>query len=101
MQRLASLARRKGDQGRADVNTGYLVTASIPVGGLGGLLTILGILGAVNYLLMRYGRYPRDASGRPTNPLTRGAVKNDRLFAIPLMVAGCVGVVLLLVSAVK
>lgn len=81
------------------MNAGCL--AAVPLSGLGLLLVILGVVGVAKYLLMRYGPYRRDASGQATNPLTRGAVRNDRRFALPLMMAGCVGVVLLIVSAAK
>jgi hypothetical protein len=83
------------------VNAGYLVTASVSLRGLGGLLTVFGAVGVAKYLGTRYGRYPRDASGRPIGPLTRGWYKLDAPLAIPLMVVGCVGVVLLIASAVK
>lgn len=78
-----------------------VILASVSLTSAGLFLVLFGAFGAVKYLLMRYGTYQRDASGRPTNPLTRGTIKNDRLFAKPLMAAGGVGVVLLLVSAVK
>lgn len=78
-----------------------LVAASVSVAGLGFVLTAFGVIGVAKYLGTRYGRYSRDASGRPTGPLTRGAYRFDRPIAIPLIVVGCVGVVLLVVSAAK
>jgi hypothetical protein len=78
-----------------------VILASVSLWGLGLFLVVFGVVGVAKYFLMRYGPYQRDASGRPTSPLTRGAVANDRVFAVPLMLAGCVGVILLIVSAVK
>jgi hypothetical protein len=78
-----------------------VIVATVSLTGLGVFLAVFGVVGAAKYLLMRHGPYQRDASGRPTSPLTRGAIANDRVFAVPLMLLGCVGVVLLIVSAVK
>ena len=78
-----------------------VVVASVSLTGLGFVLTAVGVVGLAKYLGTRYGRYPRDASGRPTGPLTRGWYKVDAPLAIPLMLVGCVGVVLLLASVVR
>jgi hypothetical protein len=81
------------------VSADSLVVAS--VAGAGFVLTLLGVVGAVLYLGTRHGPFARDASGRPISPLTRGPYKVDRPIAIPLIVVGIVGVVLLIVSAAK
>jgi hypothetical protein len=65
------------------------------------VFTAFGVVGVAKYWTNRYGRFSRDASGLPTQPLQRGWYKADRLLAPPLIVVGCVGVVLLIVSAVN
>jgi hypothetical protein len=78
-----------------------VILASVPLPGLGLFLVVFGVVGVAKYLGTSYGRYPRDISGRPTEPLGRGWYRVDRPIAIPLIVVGLVGVVLLIVSAAK
>jgi hypothetical protein len=78
-----------------------VILATVSVTSAGLVFTAFGVVGVGKYLTNRYGRFSRDASGLPTEPLTRGWYKGDRLLAPPLIVVGCVGVVLLIVSAVE
>lgn len=77
----------------------YLVMAS--VAGAGFVLLMFGVVGLALYLFTRYGQFSRDASGRPISPLSRGPYKIDRPLAIPLLVIGLVGAVLLIVGALR
>src|SRR5438477_10784604 len=52
---------------------GLLVTASVSLTRAGVVLTMLGVLGVGTYAFTRYGRNPRDASCRATDPLPRGS----------------------------
>jgi hypothetical protein len=61
---------------------------------------LFGLFGVLNYFGWRYGRFSRDASGLPTQPWQRGVYKADRLYTPLFLAAGCVGIVLLVASAV-
>jgi hypothetical protein len=78
-----------------------VILATVPLTSAGLVFTAFGLVGVAKYWANRYGRFSRDASGLPTQPLQRGWYKADRLLAPPLIVVGCVGVVLLIVDAVK
>jgi hypothetical protein len=78
-----------------------VILATVPLLGLGLFLVLFGLFGVVNYFGWRYGRFSRDASGFPTGPLQRGWYKADRFWTPLFLAGGCVGVVLLIASAVK